>query len=104
MAAELLTGVFARPWAGRRVRPYAGAGLNLSIFWEKSGALDSMDLTPGVGLALRLGADFALSPATVLNVDVKWNRLVTDLEANGARVARLSISPLTLGVGWGFRF
>ncbi len=93
-----------RPWAGARVRPYAGVGVNLTVFWEKSGALDSMDLTPGVGLALQAGTDIALSPLAVLNIDVKWNQLDTELKSDGARVARLSINPLSLGVGFGFRF
>jgi outer membrane protein W len=93
-----------RPWSGGRFRPYAGAGANVTMFWEKSGALDSMDLTPGIGLAVQLGSDIVLSDAAVFNVDIKWNQLATDLESGGARVARLSINPLSLGVGFGFRF
>lgn len=94
----------ARPWSGGRFRPYAGVGANVTMFWEKSGALDSMDLTPGIGLAVQLGTDIVLSDAAVFNVDVKWNQLETDLESGGATVARLSINPLSLGVGFGFRF
>lgn len=93
-----------RPWAGARVRPYAGIGANLTVFWEKSGALDSMDLTPGVGLALQAGTDIALSPVAVFNLDVKWNQLDTELKSDGSRVARLAINPLSLGIGFGFRF
>jgi outer membrane protein len=87
-----------------RVRPYAGAGLNLTLFWEKSGALDSSDLSPGGGLAVQVGTDIALSAAVVFNLDLKWNQLATDLELDGKTVARLSIHPLTLGAGFGFRF
>ena len=87
-----------------RVRPYAGAGLNLTVFWEKSGALDSSDLSPGGGLAVQVGTDVALSNAVVFNLDLRWNQLATDLEFGGRRVARLSIHPLTIGAGFGFRF
>ncbi len=87
-----------------RVRPYAGAGLNLTVFWEKSGALDSSDLSPGGGLAVQVGTDVALSNAVVFNLDLRWNQLATDLEFEGRRVARLSIHPLTIGAGFGFRF
>jgi outer membrane protein len=87
-----------------RVRPYAGAGLNLTVFWEKSGALDSSDLSPGGGLALQVGTDIALSAAVVFNLDLKWNQLATDLELDGRTLARLSIHPLTFGAGFGFRF
>jgi outer membrane protein len=94
----------ARPWSGGRFRPYAGAGLNVTMFWEKSGALDSMDLSAGAGLAVQVGTDIALSDVAVFNVDVKWNQLGTDLESGGVKVARLSINPLSLGIGFGFRF
>jgi len=87
-----------------RVRPYAGAGLNLTVFWEKSGALDSSDLSPGGGLAVQVGTDIALSAAVVFNLDLKWNQLATDLELDGRKLARLSIHPLTFGAGFGFRF
>lgn len=93
-----------RPWTGRRVQPYAGLGGHLTVFWEKSGVLDPMDLTPSAGLVLQAGADLVLSSTAVLNLDVKWNRLEPELESGGAPVARLAINPLTLGVGFGFRF
>jgi outer membrane protein len=86
------------------VRPYAGAGVNLTVAWEKSGALDSLDMGGSVGPALQAGADFDLSSRTLLNVDLRWNRLTADLENAGARLTRLKLDPLSLGVGLGFRF
>ena len=85
------------PWSGGRVRPYAGVGANLTVFYEKSGALDSTDLTPGVGVALQFGTDIVLSRSAVFNLDVRWNQLETDLETSGSRIARLSINPMTIG-------
>ncbi len=87
-----------------RVKPYAGAGANLTLFWEKSGALDSADVSPGGGLAVQFGTDIALSSAAVFNLDLKWNQLATDVELDGRTLARLAIHPLTFGAGFGFRF
>lgn len=86
------------------VHPYAGAGVNLTVAWEKSGALDSTDMAGSVGPAVQLGADFDLSSRALLNVELTWNRLRADLENGGVRLTRLKMDPLALGFGVGFRF
>ena len=100
---NVLVQYYFRPGSAR-VKPYAGVGANLTLFWEKSGALDSSDLSPGGGLAVQVGTDIALSAAVVFNLDLKWNQLATNLELDGRKLARLSIHPLTFGAGFGFRF
>jgi outer membrane protein len=92
------------PWGDAKVRPYAGAGFNLTVGWEKSGVLDSMDVSPHVGPAVQAGADLDLSRSVLLNFDLRWNTLTTDLSADGVQYARLKIRPLTIGMGLGFRF
>lgn len=93
-----------RPGIGDRIRPYVGAGLNLTLVWEKAGALDSTDLSPSVAPVVQFGADVRLSPRVFLNVDLKWNPWRTDIDEAGEHVAHLQIDPLALGVGVGFRF
>jgi len=51
-----------RPRAGEKIRPYLGAGLNLTVVWEKAGALDSTDLSPSIAPVIQLGTDVRLSP------------------------------------------
>jgi outer membrane protein W len=65
------------------VHPYGGAGVNLTVAWEKSGALDSVDMAGSVGPALQAGVDFDLSPNALLNVDLRWNSMTADLENAG---------------------
>jgi len=85
---NVLVQYYFRPGSAR-VKPYAGAGANLTLFWEKSGALDSSDLSPGGGLAVQVGTDIALSAAVVFNLDLRWNQLATNLEFGDRQVARL---------------
>jgi outer membrane protein len=89
---------------GGRFHPYVGAGINATLFWEKSGALDSTDLTPGFGPVAEIGFDYDISSHMIFNVDVRLARLETDLEGGGTRIATLSLHPSTLGAGIGFRF
>jgi outer membrane protein len=84
-------------------RPYVGAGINVTLCWEKSGALDDTGVSPGIGPAVQVGLDIALTSALSVNLDLRWNLLRTDLSERGARVATLEIDPLTLGVGLGVR-
>jgi outer membrane protein len=87
-----------------RVAPYVGAGVNLTVAWEKSGALDSVDMAGSVGPAVQAGADWALSPRMLLNLDLRWNAFTADLATADARLASLKVDPLSLGFGLGFRF
>ena len=87
-----------------RVAPYMGAGVNLTVAWEKSGALDSVDMAGSVGPAVQAGADWAVSPRVLLNLDLRWNAFTADLNTGGARLASLKVDPLSLGFGVGFHF
>jgi outer membrane protein W len=86
------------------VRPYVGAGLDLTVVWEKAGGLDSTDLTPSVAPVVQLGADVRISERAFFNVDLKWNPWRTDIESGGAEIGHLQIDPIVLGVGLGLRF
>jgi len=93
-----------RPALGGRFHPYVGGGAQFTVFWEKSGALDSTDLTPEVGPVLQAGFDYDLSARTVFNVEFRAARLKTDLEADGEKMATINLHPSALAVGIGFRF
>ena len=86
------------------MRPYVGAGLNLTLFWEKSGTLDSVHVSQSVGPTLAAGPGSSALTNQPLIVGYKWNFLSTDLEATGTHPARLQIHPSTFGAGLAFRF
>lgn len=72
--------------------------------WEKTGALDSDDIAPTLGVALQLGVDFDLSPGGLVNLDLGWNTSEPDIEADGVRITTITINPFTISAGVGFRF
>jgi len=90
--------------SGGGFRPYAAAGAHFTVAWEKSGAIDSHDLSPTPGVAVALGADWDAGRRVVVNTDLRWNSYRPDLEIAGAHVANLKLDPLTLGIGLGFSF
>ena len=87
------------------IRPYIGAGINYTIFYEQSGMLADLDgLDGSFGLAAQLGVDFMLSDTLSFNVDLKYIDMSTTVSSNGAKLADLTIDPLVLGFGVGWRF
>ena len=76
----------------------------MTLVWEKSGFLDTLDVPVQVDPGIQLGLDWVLSPAAILNLDLRWNTLTLDIESDDQRLARLLVDPITFGLGVGFHF
>lgn len=89
------------------IRPYAGVGLNYTVFLqEKAGAsISSIDYDNGFGYAFQAGMDYGIDEHWALNVDVKKLMLDTDVKVNGGAVtSAVDIDPWIVGVGVAYRF
>jgi len=91
-------------FTGLPVRPYLGAGVNYTHF-------SSVSLPAGVtvkansfGLAAQAGLDFPLGGGWMLNADVKYAQIKTDVSAGGVKVDTFKVDPWLYGVGVGYRF
>ncbi len=99
-----------------KVRPYVGAGINYTIFYNEksSNALESavgdtkVRLKDSFGWAAQAGVDIDLSKKMFLNFDVKYISMDTvarlDTTAAGTQKVKIDINPLVIGAGVGFRF
>lgn len=88
-------------------KPYLGAGVNYSFFWnEKSGpAFNKLSMTGGVGWALQAGFDYNLGNNWSLNMDVKKIFLNVDASlGSGAVKADVDLDPWDFGIGIGYKF
>jgi outer membrane protein len=90
-------------------RPYIGAGLNYTRFYNVSLALGATPLTVDSnswGGAMQAGFDVALDKKWFLNFDVKKIYIKTDVKngTTGAFVSTLKIDPVVVGVGVGMKF
>lgn len=97
-------------------RPYVGAGLNYTIFYNERaassleaavGATD-VSLSNSFGWALQAGADIPLNDSLFLNFDVKYIDMDTTARlrttAAGEQQVRVDINPIVVGFGIGMRF
>lgn len=85
-------------------QPYAGAGLNYTVFTDR-------DLNGGlqlerdsVGPAVQVGFDVPLTDGWLLNFDVKKIWIDSDVTSAGSFVTHVDIDPLVVGAGVGYRF
>ncbi|WP_084717648.1 OmpW/AlkL family protein [Sphingomonas sanxanigenens] len=97
------------------VRPYVGAGVNYTIFWNEkaSSGLEAavgktrVHMKDSFGWAAQAGIDIDLSPRVFVNADVKYIDIDTtarlDTTAAGAQRVKLHLDPLVFGIGVGIR-
>ncbi|MBW8365500.1 MAG: outer membrane beta-barrel protein [Rhizobium sp.] len=86
------------------IKPYVGAGVNYTRFYN-------VDLAPGLsvgknsfGGALQAGVDIAVTKNGYINLDVKKIWIDTDVKSGGVKLTNLEINPVVWGIGYGFRF
>ncbi|MFC3052762.1 OmpW/AlkL family protein [Kordiimonas pumila] len=91
---------------GGQVRPYVGAGLNYTFFYNNNpGDVASIKYSNGFGYALQAGVDVGLDDHWAINADVKKLFLNTDASINGGAVtADVDLDPWVFGLGLAYRF
>ena len=99
-----------------KVRPYVGAGVNYTIFYSEkpSAGLEAavgqtdVNLKDSFGWAAQAGVDIDLNEKMFLNFDVKYIDIDTTARlattAIGTQRVKISLDPIVIGVGVGFRF
>ncbi|MBB4955403.1 outer membrane protein [Agrobacterium vitis] len=90
-------------------KPYVGAGVNYTMFYNQSatGATTDLDIKNTLGGALQVGFDYMLDQHWGVNFDVKKLYLRPDFEATvgGSRVkGSAKLDPWLIGAGVTYRF
>jgi len=92
---------------GAVFRPYVGAGINYTHFYDINLLAGAATVNNSSwGGALQIGVDIPLDKKFFLNFDLKKIWIDTDvkLAATGATVANFKINPLIFGMGVGMKF
>ncbi|MCO5966682.1 OmpW family protein [Sinorhizobium meliloti] len=89
-------------------RPYVGAGVNYTIFYNQSGkSAERLDVKNAFGTVLQVGFDYMIDDHWGFNVDAKKIFLRPDFDANvGGRnvTGKAKLDPLLFGAGITYRF
>ncbi|ADG20730.1 OmpW/AlkL family protein [Paraburkholderia atlantica] len=90
-----------------RVRPYVGAGLNYTLFYNngmQAGGVPVSIKNHSVGPALQVGIDVQASKSLFVNADIKKIWVKTDASLGGSSIGTLHVDPLVIGIGVGVKF
>ena len=94
--------------AQSKVRPYVGAGVNYTFFFDEKGrgALDGakVDVDSSWGVAAQAGIDMAVTDNLFVNSSIWYMNIESDVTVNGTVVDKTKINPIGLMVGVGYRF
>jgi outer membrane protein len=93
--------------AAGKVRPYVGAGLNYTLFYNNglhAGDTPVSIKNSSFGPALQVGVDVQVARNLFVNADIKKIWMRTDASAGGDSLGSLKIDPLVVGIGVGMRF
>jgi outer membrane protein len=100
---------------GGKVRPYVGLGVNYTLFYSEKGAnaLETalaanvpVKMKSSFGWAAQAGVDVDLNEKMFLNFDVKYIDIDTTARLGtplGTQRVKISLDPVVVGVGVGFR-
>ncbi len=101
------------PLADKSFKPYVGAGINYTIFYDakEGNTVKSIKYDNAVGYAFQLGLDYMLTDKFFVNIDAKKLFLSTDVTVDASNLApglsipaEVDIDPWLFGFGVGMRF
>ncbi len=98
------------------IQPYVGAGVNYTTFFSTDvtqaltdlTGITNIDLDDSFGLALQLGADWTFGNRWLLNVDLRWIDIESDLTASDGvtsqELGTVKIDPFVYSINVGYTF
>lgn len=86
------------------ITPYIGVGFNYTTFFEESSPLGVLSLDDSFGIAVQIGADFAIGDRDALRVNLRWIDIDSDAYLNGAYIGTAEIDPIVANVQYVHRF
>ena len=98
-------------------QPFVGLGLNYTTFLSEdldagiTGLVSDYSLDDSFGVAAQVGADWMLGEHWLINFDVRWINIESDLKASfaaapteSATLGTVTIDPLVLAINVGYSF
>ncbi len=85
-------------------KPYVGAGLNYTIFFDEKSPLGDLELDNSFGIALQAGLDYQITDNGSVRLNVRWFDIDSDVKLDGVDIGTAEIDPWLVGVSYVHRF
>jgi len=93
----------------QKFRPYVGAGLNYTIFFNDSfdagvGVGTDLEIDDSFGLAAQVGFDYDIDNKWFVSADVRYISIETEAHNDMLGKSDVDINPTVISVGLGYKF
>ncbi len=85
-------------------KPYIGAGVNYTAFFQEDSPLGSLELEDGFGLSVQVGMDYELKNGGALRANLRWIDIDSDVTLDGAYIGKAEIDPYVLNLAYVVKF
>ncbi len=85
-------------------KPYVGAGINYTKFFEEDSILGDLDIDSSWGISLQAGIDYQVSEAGAVRLNLRWFDIDSDVTLNGSNIGEAEIDPFLVGISYVHRF
>ncbi len=85
-------------------KPYVGAGINYTFFFDESSPLGDLKLDDSVGVSLQAGLDYMVTEKGAVRLNVRWFDIESDVKLDGVDIGTAEIDPWLVGVSYVHRF
>ena len=85
-------------------KPYIGAGVNYTTFFQEDSDLGKLKLDDSFGFAVQAGLDYMVSPTAALRFTARWVDIETDVKLDGAKIGTAEIDPVVLSLSYVMQF
>lgn len=89
---------------GSKWKPYAGIGLNYTMFFEESSPLGQLELDDSFGVSVQAGLDYQITDRGAMRLNVRWFDINSDATLNGAPIGEADIDPILVGLSYVHQF
>ncbi len=85
-------------------KPYVGAGLNYTIFFDEDSALGDLNIDDSFGVSLQAGVDYMVTEKGAVRLNVRWFDIDSDVTLNGNYIGKAEVDPWLVGVSYVHQF
>lgn len=86
------------------LKPYIGAGVTYTTFFQEESALGTLELDDSFGLSLQVGLDYEISETAALRANLRWMDIDSDASLNGASIGTAEIDPYVVNLAYVIKF
>ncbi len=85
-------------------KPYVGAGLNYTIFFDEDSPVDGLKLDNSFGVSLQAGLDYQVTEKGAVRLNVRWFDIDSDVTVDGTKIGTAEIDPVLAGLSYVHQF